>query len=867
MDYCNKKTQTMKIYFTHPAILLISIMIMELCFIQNTHGQTSTCTAGVENGTNLTVNGDFSAGNSGFTFTPAGSGGYTYFTCGNPFPSSGCFSTPGYIFVSGHSDWFNQSFNVGSSGFGNPIPDHTSATTDNNFLMVDGICNTGIKAWQQSITVVPGTWYYFECYVANLNRSNSSSDLAILGFDINGTNLTLISGGTTFTTSTTQGQWQLVSATWQAPAGVTTATISIENTTTSGCGTGVDFGIDDITFTAGCAFADNSTQNPTLSNTGTLCGTGGAGISLASGVPGTYSFTWLNSAGTTIATTGPNLSVSSADTYTVCVRNGGGCIKSASIAISGSYTLNTLPDAALCNPASALLDPGFTGTGVTYQWQSSPDNSTWTNIPGVLGTSPTYSANTAGYYRVTTNDPTPGCGSKTSNASHVTSLAAATPNNRYFCPNAAVNLSINNTPGHSYQWYTDANATSPIAGATNSNYVTPTLTGNATYYVKDLYNFSTTVGAATKGTPSSQTGLDQYAMQFTAGQSFTIDSITVYWFMNNNNPNDQLKIQFQLMTASSGTTNGTLVSTGPAFSTTNTLAQSAGLVLAPGWPNSPGQVYGVRVPVGITVPSAGNWGLTVNGGNTTGNVQIESGGTYSYGYTDASGTGVVTINSTQLSGNSATTTRYGGMYNWKIHYQNGCKAIPVTATADCTQPVEFIGFNLSQNSSTIDLSWETGMEMNADYFQIERSADGINFESIGKVKAVGNSYGTNSYDFTDYAPLQGTAYYRINEIDFDGASTFSRTLSVNEYDKLHIGIMPNPNSGIFSIFIENLQKEGNLDLKIFNALGENIYSRKIDCSGYSSIEKTIDLTDFSSGVYYLCAITDKNKVVQKIVKE
>jgi hypothetical protein len=844
----------MKKKFTFfPLKIFITTAILS-SFAANIFAQvTQTCATTVANGQNIVANSDFSAGNSGFTFSP----GYTYFTC-TPLPSSSCFSSPGQLWAGGHSDWFNQGFNVGSAGFGNTITDH-SPTADNNFLMVDGQCSGTPDAWIQTVTVTANTWYYFETWVTNLNLNAGTVSNATLALYINGTQ------ELTFNPPTAQGTWTHYSYSWNSGA-ATSATLSIRNITTTGCGSGVDFGLDDVTLTPGCAFADVSTQTPTLASTGTLCGTGGAGIALNSGVPGTYSFTWKNSAGTTVSTSGPSYTATTAGTYVVCVQNGAGCMKSDVITITSTYTLATLPNPVLCNPGSATLNPGFTGTGVTFQWQSSPDGTTWTDIPGVLGAAATYTASTIGYYRVTTTDPS--ClPSQTSNAAHVTTLEPGTPNNKYFCPNAAVNLSINNTAGHTYQWYTDAAATNPIAGATNSNYVTPVLSANATYYVKDLFTFHTTVGKAALTSPYSQTGLDQYATQFTAGQSFTIDSVTVYWFMNNNNPNDPLKIQFQLMTASSGTTNGTLNTTGPIFSTTNTLAQSAGLVLAPGWPNSAGQVYGVRVPVGITVPSAGNWGLTVNNGNTTGNVQIESGGVYSYPYNDASGTGVVSITSTQLSGNNATTTKYGGMYNWAISYKNSCQAIPVTATVDCSQPVEFISFNIRPNSFSVDLSWETGLEINADYFQIEKSDDGIHFNAIGKIKAAGNSYGIKSYHFTDHTSSDGTAYYRINEIDFDGNSTFSPTLSINEYNNLLIDIAPNPGTALFNISIENIQQEGNVGINIVNSFGESIYSKRINSSGSSSLEKLIDLSGFASGIYYLSVITDKNKVVRKIVKE
>ncbi|MBO9699812.1 MAG: T9SS type A sorting domain-containing protein [Sporocytophaga sp.] len=824
---------------------------------------TQSCGTTIQNGQNLTKNGDFTAGNDGsFTFTPAGAGGYTYFTCADAFPSSSCYSNPGKIWVGPSSDWFNQAFNVGASGFGNPIKDH-SPTSDNNFLMVDGVCQLGINAWSQQVTVVPGTWYYFECYVTNLNRSGSSTDLAILNFDINGDNLTLTTGGSTFTTSSTQGIWQVVTATWQCPPGVTSASISIQNTTTgSACNTGVDFGLDDITFTPGCAFADASTQQPALSSTGTLCGTGGAGLTLNPGTPSSYIYEWKNSAGTQLSTSS-TYKATSAGTYVVCVKNGsGGCLKSDVITITGNYTLALPNPVKLCDPPSITLNPGFNGPGVTFKWLSSDNGTKWDTIKGTLGVAPTYTANSAKYYKVIANDPTPGCGEVISNVSQITTLQTAVPKDAYFCAPGTAKLSVTGPSTSIYKWYASPTSTSVLQ--TGTSYTTPSISTAMTYYVEDATVYNTTMGkAAISGTYGNRS-LDQYKTAFTAKQGFIIDSVTVYWWMNTSNPNDPITVQIQLTDNPGGTTAPSVLASGVAFSTTNSAAQAMGII-TPKYPTAGVQIYAVRVPVKITVPAAGTYRLTAKNG-ATGNAQIENPTTAPYPIADGAGGTIATITGTSEGGNPVGSAFYGGLYNWKILYNLNCERIPVKATPDCTQPLEFIYFGVKQGpDKKILLTWITAFEKNTNQFVVEKSFNGIDFYAIGTLNAAGESSTPLTYTFPDIK-TEGEVYYRVNEIDNDGTVYKTQIKSIKSGNAGSIKIWPNPSKGKFNLIVTGIEDSDYVNLELTNTIGQTVLDLVEKRSG-TIFSSEINHEDLAPGIYIMNVRTDKDILTEKIIVE
>jgi len=94
-------------------------------------------------------------------------------------------------------------------------------------------------------------------------------------------------------------------------------------------------------------------------------------------------------------------------------------------------------------------------------------------------------------------------------------------------------------------------------------------------------------------------------------------------------------------------------------------------------------------------------------------------------------------------------------------------------------PVQLLVFDVKLNASLeAELNWITATEVNNDYFTIERSHNGFNFEPIGVVDGAGNSSGSISYNYLDKKPLMGISYYRLKQTDFDGQYSYSEIKSV-----------------------------------------------------------------------------------------
>ncbi len=88
-------------------------------------------------------------------------------------------------------------------------------------------------------------------------------------------------------------------------------------------------------------------------------------------------------------------------------------------------------------------------------------------------------------------------------------------------------------------------------------------------------------------------------------------------------------------------------------------------------------------------------------------------------------------------------------------------------------PVELVHFDAKCDDGRVLVAWSTGSESNSARFEVERSADGAEFELIGTVQAAGNSVSSIDYSYVDERPLS-TGYYRLRTVDLDGSSATSQ---------------------------------------------------------------------------------------------
>jgi len=201
-------------------------------------------------------------------------------------------------------------------------------------------------------------------------------------------------------------------------------------------------------------------------------------------------------------------------------------------------------------------------------------------------------------------------------------------------------------------------------------------------------------------------------------------------------------------------------------------------------------------------------------------------------------------NATQSEvGGTATATRTGiTTANFWGDFGIGFGSAPL--------PVEWLSFVAYLKSNTVVLDWKTASESGNDYFMVERSIDGHNFEAIGTVAGNGNTNTISSYSFTDYNPGTGILYYRLRQVDFDGQLDYSKIVPVRIGTGVSpVVLYPNPIRDIAFVLI-NTEIIGDVLLEIFDAAGKLVQSENANVlSGSNTIQ--IDVSSLPQGFYFL----------------
>ncbi len=189
-----------------------------------------------------------------------------------------------------------------------------------------------------------------------------------------------------------------------------------------------------------------------------------------------------------------------------------------------------------------------------------------------------------------------------------------------------------------------------------------------------------------------------------------------------------------------------------------------------------------------------------------------------------------------------------------------------TDVAENPLPVVLISFSLEKNNDDIIVKWKTASESNSDYFEVQKSTNGFDFETIKIVPAAGNSSEVIAYEIKDEWPFIGRSYYRLKQVDLDGSFNFFEiksifltpkglvrvyptTLSVGDYisietrdfscKSLSIEML-----GIDGKFIERMTlnrdaKTSRAPKTLLKAKHPGTYMLRISCGAHSTTQKLI----------------------------
>jgi hypothetical protein len=188
-----------------------------------------------------------------------------------------------------------------------------------------------------------------------------------------------------------------------------------------------------------------------------------------------------------------------------------------------------------------------------------------------------------------------------------------------------------------------------------------------------------------------------------------------------------------------------------------------------------------------------------------------------------------------------------------INYTGGFSTFAV-GHANGTLPVKWVSFSANRQHESIILNWVTSEELNNSHFEIECSEEGFSFSKIARVDAVASASNFNSYSFVDSNPPFSNAYYRIKQVDKDGAYSFSSIISVDANNLEKYRAWTNPSLGILYLQVPQSLQGASL-LQVYDASGKLVLNRQV-LPG----KNEINFRPVGGGYYFLQVLKSGKKV-------
>ena len=181
-------------------------------------------------------------------------------------------------------------------------------------------------------------------------------------------------------------------------------------------------------------------------------------------------------------------------------------------------------------------------------------------------------------------------------------------------------------------------------------------------------------------------------------------------------------------------------------------------------------------------------------------------------------------------------------------------------------PIELTHFSGVVKGQAIQLYWNTATEQNNDYMAVERSADGVQFAELGRVKGAGTTEQPQQYHFVDEKPLPGLNYYRLRQVDFDGAFEYHKIISVlfeGKGNGLGVQSFPNPAQDVLQARWAPSPTQPTT-LLLLDIAGRKVAEYQV-APGVNTFEAP--LNGLPAGVYFLQAMQGLEVEVMRFLKQ
>lgn len=180
------------------------------------------------------------------------------------------------------------------------------------------------------------------------------------------------------------------------------------------------------------------------------------------------------------------------------------------------------------------------------------------------------------------------------------------------------------------------------------------------------------------------------------------------------------------------------------------------------------------------------------------------------------------------------------------------QTLAVTSVDCSVLPVTFVSLSATPRDQSVYLHWSTASESNNRGFEIQRSANGNIWTTIGFVAGAGDASQTSYYNYTDASLSAGRYFYRLKQIDFDGNFVYSTVVSA-VIGGIQVYTLeqnfPNPVRGE-SVIRFTMPRTAKVNLSLFDMHGRLVRVLVNESRDAGTHAVTVRPETLSAGLYY-----------------
>lgn len=576
-----------------------------------------------------------------------------------------------------------------------------------------------------------------------------------------------------------------------------------------------------------------------------------------------------------------NPSTTAPTTYTLTVINNNGCVATDTIliipALSPVFAGN---DKVICKNTSTVIGSAdnITGTGISYQWSSA------TNLSNINSITPVFTGTDTGTftYYLTKTTSNPVCSAIDSVKIKVEELSLPSMSTPTICKNSCVEIGTTPIETVQYQW-------APSSGLSNPNIANPivcvdsqTVTYQLTASTTSGCSANSSVLVTVTSAPAAQINLPPVVVCMGATTAKFEPVITpsgpysYLWSPNDGSLNDiTIKDpfitvtetgtkQYNLQVTDTVTGCNSATSANITVNTCSTVGSVGDFVwfdingnglqdvAEPGVSNVMVKLYN---SVGYNVATA-----STDADGYFSFANITPGEDYYLIFSKPEGYSFTLQNiGGAAAANNSKADNTGHSNNFSVIADNNISTIDAGIIPTGNTPVTLLSFTGKLKNNIVLLNWQTSAEYNNHYFDVERSSDGINFTTIGRIDGNGTTSLPHSYSFIDAHPLNGANYYRLRQADFDGHSTYSLTLKIITTISPVIAATYQRSNNSIQVTLNKPQS--TIQLQLFAANGQLVKQGIVT----NTNNYLLKLPLLADGMYMLQVLYGSNIYVQKIL--